>query len=214
MTKIKSNMTDNYYIAGWKTVEDWKKFRNILLKSENKSDWEIAYNDYFYERLKSRYLNPITILQDNSTYQGEGFSIVTIQCSIIEFLETTIQGLKYKFLKKGEKLDKYEYSSSKDIFISFLCKREPFSSEFNEAISNEFYTNIRCGLLHEARTKNGWKIHAKSISKNIIDFKKKIIYRDNMQEAFDKFLAIYKKNLVERKEYQQAFIRKFDSLCE
>ena len=201
------------YIAGWKTTDDWKKFRECLAASTDINLWEEAYRDFFIARLEKRYFNPIKLLAENSTYQGEGFSIVTIYCSLIEFLETTIQGLTYKYLRKGEKLAEFEYSSSKSIFIDFLSKRVPFNKNFDPDSAEEFYKSIRCGLLHEAQTKNGWVIHACSPDDRIIDDKNKVLFRNNLKDAFDEFLDVYKKDLLEKNDLKAAFIRKFDSLC-
>ena len=202
------------YIAGWKTADDWKSFRPILLSSQDRGLWEKTYEEYFMERLNRRYFDPIRTLLENDTFRGEGFSIVTIHCSVIEFLETTIQGLKYKYLKRGERLGKYEYSSSKAIFISFLTKRQPFNKCFNSGLAREFYESIRCGLLHEARTKNGWVIHAQSHNGHIIDEKQKVLFRNDLQHAFSEFLAWYRAELIGNPDCQSAFIRKFDSLCD
>ena len=62
----------------------------------------------------------------------------------------------------------YEYSSSSDIFISFLTNRMPFKDEFNKDQARDFYISVRCGLLHEARTKNGWTIWAKPGSRDFL----------------------------------------------
>ena len=60
----------------------------------------------------------------------------------------------------------------------------PFKDEFNEDQARDFYISVRCGLLHEARTKNGWTIWAKHGSR-IIDATgaQKILYRDDFQKA-------------------------------
>jgi hypothetical protein len=71
------------YIAGSLTTEDWNKFKVALTPGGDAAVWEKAFEDYLYGRLSSRYLNPIKILQDNGTFQGEGFSIAAIQCSPI-----------------------------------------------------------------------------------------------------------------------------------
>ncbi len=203
------------YIAGWKTPADWNELKPRLLETDDKAVWESVYNDYYLERITLRYFKPISVLQENGTYLGEGFSIVAILCSLVEFLETTIQGLKYKFVRNHEELGKYEYSSSKRIFIDFLSNRRPFSDVFDGDLALDFYGNIRCGLLHEATTKNGWRIWAKDeIKGKIIDPELKVVYRNNLCDAFDEFIEIYKSDLLMKQDYKDAFIRKFDSLCE
>jgi len=200
-------------VSGWKTPDDWKNTRAILIGSPKTEDWERAFKDFFRTRLDLRYLRPIKVLQETATCQGEGFSIAAIQCSLIEFLESTVQGLKYRYLKKGEKLGHYEYSSSKKIFTSFLMNREPFAKEFTKTIADDFYGGVRCGLLHEARTKDGWRIQASDSKGRIVDpGKQPTLFRDNFQKALKQFITEYGVELQSNREYQEAFIRKFDDI--
>ena len=94
-------------------------------------------------------------------FRVRGSRILAIQCTLVEFLESTVQGVTYRYLRRGETLGPHEYSSSSDLFVNFLCKRDPFARDFSEALAKEFYAGVRCGLLHEARTKNGWKVWAR-----------------------------------------------------
>jgi hypothetical protein len=204
---------DDTFIAGWKTADDWRTLRTILIGGDA-SAWHRAVADYFQERLRLRYLNPIRVLQEYGSFQGEGFSILAIQCSIIEFLESTMQGLSYRHLRRGETLGPHEYSASGALFTHFLCTREPFAREFDQPLADDFYVGIRCGLLHEARTKNGWRIHASESSGDVVDRGRKIVFRDNFQKGLDAFIAWYEKVLPNDASLQQAFVRKFDSLCD
>jgi hypothetical protein len=202
------------YIAGSKTTDDWKAFKPTLAPGGNPAVWETAFAEYFHGRLSARYLDPIKVLQDNGTLQGEGFSIAAIQCSLIEFLESAVQGKSYRLLRRGPPLGPHEYSRSGDMFESFLVNRAPFNTEFDAARAHDFYEGVRCGLLHEARTKNGWVIWAKHGSR-IIDATgaQKILYRDDFQKGLLDFVAWYKSALTSDSAIQEAFIRKFDSLC-
>ena len=69
-------------------------------------------------------------------------------------------------------------------------------------------------LLHEARTKGNWKIRVCKSATQAIDVDAKIVYRDKMQSAFDQFVIWYGRKLPTEAKLQQAFIRKFDSLCD
>jgi hypothetical protein len=202
------------YIAGSKTTDDWKAFRPSLTPAGDPEVWQTAFAEYFHTRLAARYLDPIKVLQDNGTFQGEGFSIAAIQCSLIEFLESTVQGKSYRLLRGGPPLGPHEYSRSGDMFESFLVNREPFNTTFDAATAHDFYEGVRCGLLHEARTKNGWVIWAKHGSR-IIDANgaQKILYRDNFQKALLDFVTWYRSALTSDSAIQEAFVRKFDSLC-
>lgn len=200
------------YIAGSKTPRDWLAFKAQLLEIGGEELWKKAFQDYLQERLNLRYLHPVKVLQENGTFTGEGFSIMAILCTLIEFLESTVQGLKYKYSRSRNDLGDYEYSNSQDIFVSFLCKRTPFSKEFSDDLAREFYSSVRCGLLHEAQTKNGWKIWAKSPNGSVVNAKAKVVYRDDFEKAVQHFITDYAGNLVKDKDLQAAFVRKFDSL--
>jgi hypothetical protein len=202
---------ENDYIAGTKTCADWKVARAQLVDSDDTAIWVSVFKEFFLKRLDLRYLGPIKILQDNCTFQGEGFSIAAIQCSLIEFLESAVQGTSYRHLRAGETLGPFEYASSKAIFERFLTTRIPFCHEFTDSVARDFYEGVRCGLLHEAQTKKGWRIWASG--SRIVDTGRKILFRDNFQKGLLQFVADYGIQLPTNKEYKAAFIRKFDSLC-
>ena len=154
-------------------------------------------------------MEPIGLLQASLGRQGEGFSIVAIQCTLVEFLESTVQGINYKYKNPGS----YEYSKSGDLFKSFLSTRAPFMHEFSEALAEDFYMNVRCPLLHEARTKNRWKIWGASSTGNILDVAEKKLFRDNFQAAIVTFVNDYKRLLLSSAAVQEAFVRKFEAIC-
>jgi hypothetical protein len=200
-------------IAGWKTAGDWDAFRASLVVGGDAGRWQEAFDEYFRTRLDLRYLNPIKLLQCHGTFQGEGFSILAIQCTLIEFLESTVQGTNYHYLRKSETLGPHEYSSSSDLFVHFLCTREPFVHDFDESLAKDFYAGVRCALLHEARTRNDWTIWGKGPVGAVVDREKHIVYRDNFQTALEEFMTWYKVALRSDAALQEAFIRKFNSLC-
>jgi hypothetical protein len=215
MNKSASRLPGDFIIAGEKRVSDWQTFKSTLTVGGDIASWEKAYTDYFYARLWHRYIKPIEILQSSGSTAGEGFSIVVIQCSLIEFLESTIQGISYVYSRNGNPpVGRYEYSNSGAIFESFLTNRPPFNREFGPQESHDFYVSVRCGVLHEARTKNGWTILAKNKSGQIIDANLKVVYRDNFQSALEDFSQWYKQELSVNRDFQAALIRKFDGLCQ
>lgn len=214
LSKLHCNENEHSeYIAGWKTVADWRDISQQLTVGANTDLWKLVAEEYYMARLELRYLSPIRLLQEHGTFLGEGFSIVAIQCTLLEFLESTVQGKTYRYLRHGEVLGAYEYSSSRDIFVKFLTLRPPFSNEFDNDLAHDFYTGVRCGLLHEARTKNGWRIWAEDTESRIVDKDDKTVFRNNFQAALLRFIENYKLELINNPQYQEAFIRKFDSLC-
>jgi hypothetical protein len=200
------------FIAGSKRVSDWRAFRQQLEDNPTPELWEAAHRDYLSARLETRYFKPLKTLRADDELAGEGFSIMVILCSLVEFLESTVRGLKYKY--RGP-CGQYEYDSSREVFMSFPLNRKPFSQSFTDPdTALEFYQSVRCGLMHEAQTKSGWRIWATSYRRVIIDKQQKIVYRDDFYEAILEFVRNYGKGLVQDAELQAAFIRKFNSLCD
>ena len=197
------------YIAGWKTRTDWQALKTRLRNGT--ASWDEAYRDYYRERLDRRYLHPIKVMQDNGTFSGEGFAIAALQCTLIEYLEATEQGVNYVF--RNAHSDQHQYSKSGDLFVSFLTNRRPFNTTFTtQAAAEDFYSSVRCGLLHEARTKNGWRIWGHALQSQIADVQNKILDRDNFQTALMEYIEEYGVRLNGDAALQAALVRKFDAL--
>jgi hypothetical protein len=130
------------------SVGDWKKLRIKLYQSE--ANWPVAF-EVFENRINSRFLDPIEIIKKNGKNEGEGFSIALISVVLLEFLAAFEQGKIYKTHKEG--ISPNEYYSGIKLLKSFLRSSNVFRQHFdsNEKIQR-FYENVRCGLVHEART--------------------------------------------------------------
>jgi hypothetical protein len=71
-----------------------------------------------------------------------------------------------------------------EVFTKFLSSDPVFAPAFPTIDEAEnFYVSVRCGLLHEAQTKNGWTIWAGTDQGPIVDAKQKIVFRDKLQKA-------------------------------
>ncbi len=204
-------MNLNTRISRCKTVRDWLTIRPTLDAAAT-NEWRKVVRDYFFDRLQSRYLDPIDALQEHGTLAGEGFSIVTIQCSLIEFLESTAQGINYRPRYAPGKAGIHDYPDSGRVFTDFLTKRSPFLNTFDKASARDFYSSVRWGLLHEARTKNDWTIRGKQSGQEIADIGQKIIFRNGFQAALLEYIDSYQRALAVEQALQTAFIRKYDYL--
>ena len=102
---------------------------------------------FIQERFTERYITP---LRGCKTH---GFSIMAVSCLMIETLESFWQGWP-------DTKDK-----SKEAFERFFQRcvdpgsplRGSHLGEFNE-VATDFYIDVRCGILHQAETKGGWRI--------------------------------------------------------
>lgn len=58
------------YIAGWNKRGDWQNLRARLVLGQP-DGWAEAFTDFYKQRLDLRYLNPIKVMQEHGTFNGE-----------------------------------------------------------------------------------------------------------------------------------------------
>jgi len=196
-------------IAGRLKASDWWRLRDTLFPGEP-GGWDEAVEGYFKQRISLRYLRPIRTLQTRLRGQGEGFSMVALQCTLIEFLAAVRVGKTYRHVAT-EYLRDHEYNDSQDLFIRFLRAHSPFGDCLKtKREANSFYVSIRCGLLHEASTKNGWLIGLSGVPG--IDPKACVVYRNTVQDMLEDYIGDYVRMVLVDKQLQSALKRKFDAL--
>lgn len=201
----------NLKIAGGKRAADWLALRKKLVKSTDQALWREAGTEYFHERIDTRYIKPIHAILSRESKNGEGFSITTLQCALLEFLAATVAGQNYRFPKP---LNGFEYVNSRKLFEEFLVREAPFAGQFTEQAAGDFYASVRCGLLHEAQTKNGWIIRTHKTGMPMsVDTDKKVLYRHRFQLDLELFIKTYRERLCVERPLQEGFIRKFDHIC-
>jgi len=177
-------------IAGNLTAKDWHSLESRIRNDfSNIELWNQAL-DMFELRLNERYIKPAEEIQNNLSASGEGFAITTLLCSLIEALETFHEGMCYKF-EKPRMNTEYGNGKSQLLYVQFLSKRKPFSEVFNEELAKDFYKNVRCSLLHEAMTKNGWKIRINTDVLIEQTAESKVLNRDYMLKYFKKYIFNY-----------------------
>lgn len=213
-------------------IEEWKNLRTKLKQDYSYDDnWKQAI-ELFDTRIKRKFFNPVQTIIDKQTLEGEGFTIVTVHCSLIEMLSAFSKGEIYNH-KKNATSPKFEYNESKKMFTSFLKTANIFKDIFWKEDkstppfdADDFYTSVRCGLMHEARTKNNWFINAtpKTIKvkteTNFLQHKgdRKVIYRTILHHRLLGYLTDYQNKLRQNdkdgKKLRKYFARKLDHLFE
>lgn len=180
-------------------MENKKEFENISL-AKYKKDNEVInitiekYNEYvsdknrqaiaefLYQRLYTRYLKPFEF--ENEEYRENyknGFSIMANCCLLIETLESFKNGWGNTYRKSNIAFKKFFDSESN--FKDF------------QGISNEFYTNVRCGILHQGETTLGYKINRNGTT--LYDSNTKTISAFLFAERMKISLENYKTKLIE-----------------
>ena len=215
-----------------KEIEDWNRLRSKLNNDyDYNSDWKDAI-ELFVHRLESKFFEPLESIIKKQRLKGEGFTIVTVQCALIESLASFRTG--QIFLHKAVKgQPKYIYNHSGKMFTDFLLSASIFENNFYKKNASgatlndpfnaqDFYTNVRCGLMHEAKTKGNWHINAtkKNIEKDKIfleqDGLKIKILRSVLHYRLKQYLTEYSSDLTQDSNnyLRRLFARKMDNLFE
>ncbi|POY40294.1 hypothetical protein C3L50_06515 [Flavobacterium alvei] len=174
-------------IAGELTIKDWEDLEKKLVLN-NDELWGLAFH-FFEERIRTRYLNPINAILDLKINNGEGFAVVNLQCSLIETIESFINGWKYEH-PHYIKMDGDSFKGNKNVFMSFFKNHNAF--KIMESKAYDFYINVRCACLHETQTKNGWTILSDTEQTKLVFNGEKIIFRENFQKELENIIAKYK----------------------
>lgn len=214
---------------------EWTKIREKLNQTYKYDiTWEQAIG-LFNKRLKRKYFDPVQLIINGKTLKGEGFTIVTVQCALIEMFAAFRQGKIFNHNKTSSS-PKYEYKESQKMFTSLLRTATIFQDNFwklnskNKKVidqpynASDFYKYVRCGLMHEARTKDNWHITATPSSKKVKTEKKFIvtdngkikIYRTVLHYRLLEYLTEYsgelRQDTTDGKFLRKNFARKLDHL--
>ena len=200
--------------SGEYSPKHWMELRREIMDNfSNTEKWREAYDKFFLLRIETRFIKPVKLIinsiSPDESKSGEGFTITAILCILIEYLQAYYEGCNYT---TGEpKL--YEYKSSKAMFKNFFTMHEPFKTYFSPSDAEQFYDEVRCGLLHEAATKGNSKIHANKagllLEKSDEGF---ILDRDALLAALEDYLDHYRKVLLFDDNLKKNFFRKIDAL--
>lgn len=204
-------------IAGKRTVSQWNALSDKLKNNPTEKDWEYAVQ-FFDERINERYLEPAERIKGDGTIsnlKGAGFAICTLMCALVENLETFYRGINFK--PKPQGVYEYGHGCSRALFTDFLKSKLPFSKYFgvDDALANSFYTGVRCSLLHDASTCDGWVINITEHETISVNNGKKILNRSLFMSDIREYIRDYRNLLLQpgNQELKDAFIRKFDGIC-
>ena len=178
--------------------------------ARNSNDWTLSTN-IFYDRIESRYLKPVRyIASDKEIGEFSGFSILAIDCLIIETLN--------QFYKGSDETEGAHWKA-----FWYVFKNSPhFKPSFSGKKAKTFYEHFRCGILHQAQTKASSlvrinrpkmveEVNPKEISDGLI------VDREKFHEALENEIDDYKQKLIsgapEHKKLRDNFIKKMNFIC-
>lgn len=150
--------------------------------------------DFVYERFHERYIRPFT-----SNNNKNGFIMMASACLMIEALESFWQGWK-------------KSPNSALAFCQFFDRNVPFLT-FRGA-SQQFYANVRCGIMHQGETTGGW--HIRRNLESLFDAEKLTIDATRFLSALNGCLSDYRVTLQESEweaEVWKQFRKKMKDVC-
>ena len=154
--------------------------------------------NFIYERLYGRYLKPFDFKSCNYIINYKnGFTLMANSGLLIEtyvsFKEAEYKDTKYKSL---------------DCFKYFFTTEPRFTMFSVGEIPTYFYYNVRCGILHNAETRNGWMI-TRIKNKPIFDASTKTINATKFVNRLKFVLSDYKNLLIGSDFYNDQIWKNF-----
>jgi hypothetical protein len=149
---MSSNKVGNVQLSSSVTVSQYRGMESSLDRA--------GLADFIEQRLLERCVLPVT-----KTCHKNGFLMVAASCLLIETLESFYRG--WESTRERIKSDDSEAacrpanpkrsSSKSEVAFCYFFQRFPkFSGLCPLAWS--FYTNVRCGILHQGETTGGWRV--------------------------------------------------------
>ncbi|MCK4445635.1 MAG: hypothetical protein KAW56_00980 [Candidatus Marinimicrobia bacterium] len=190
--------------------ESWTK---LSIQDDLSPNWPKGI-DIVKDRFESRFFNQINSIKDD---EFSGFVIMSIDCLLVETLMQFYLGI-------DSTEDQYSHNQ-KDSFKDFLKNSKHFATSFN---TNEkcytFYRHFRCGLLHQAQTKDKSKINiCRPYLMKLIDeadVKKGMIidrnkFHDNLILEFNDYIERLEKNKLNFKNGNLRIncLKKMNMIC-
>lgn len=191
-SKGEINISPNY------SKEDYLNLNLSIHSCE--SNWREAIT-ILKDRIEGRYLNQIELLSNDINVNG--FTIMALNCLLIETL--------YQF-KEGK--DKTPSRRNKEAYSDFLMQE--FPHVFNtQSIAESFYSNIRCGILHSAQTKNESRLSDREGVAAVLEGNTLVVSVKGMSLLLKTYFEKYLQRLSDVNEttLRKNFIKKMGYIC-
>jgi hypothetical protein len=122
------------WLAGKVTIRQYRD----MVRREDRG----AIADVIHKRFEERYLDPIL-----AGPKRHGFAVLAVSCLMVEALESFRQGWPHTDRR------------SEAAFCGFFQAHEDFLDL--RPVAHEFYRAVRCAILHQAETTDGWRVRSK-----------------------------------------------------
>ena len=202
-------------IAPGFSIADWQTLRGRLESDSYDEKWETLIA-HVHRRLLRRFLEPADVLLRHEGEQvergvlpeGLGFSVLAIDCLLIETICGYEQGERTRIRGTGK------------AFERFLSTAPRFKEAFGQGgRASDFADAIRNSLLHDGETRKGWIIWRGSADGPLIDDWGDgllRLYRSAFHTALKEYVDDYFVRLraAGGDELRRNLARRIDQLCE
>ena len=190
-------------------ANDWPVSKVVAcVRTKSKND----IVQFLRERHEERFFDPIQRLTSTGNKHGYGFAIMALCSLLIETIQCYQYGLPSTNARELNALGvpKAEWKSGREAFNEFFSN-PTHQGLFPNVDGDSFYSNIRNGLLHQAQTKDGWKI--KTGQPLLWNAKDKIIDRDKFSGALRKAFAAYLEELSKSDCAVEIWVNAIQKIC-
>ena len=95
--------------------------------------WEVAIK-VFEKRIKNKFFEPLILLKNEGNNEGSGFSMVAIECLLIELFAAFREGQIFNVSYSENSVPPcppYQYKDCQTLYVDFLTKNFPFNKQFS-----------------------------------------------------------------------------------
>lgn len=204
------SVNENTEIASGFTVANYRILRAGLdISQPTLSEWK-SVRDAFRRRINERFLEPIAHLESRDDERPlpfrAGFAILTLDCVLIDMIQS---------FREGRQVN--DAASSASSFKFFL--KSPAFSEFKSGDREDFYSDVRCGLVHNAETRKNWKVRidtpnllTKDTATGTITINRRMFHAAVRTEV-DNYCATLEETGPTGAITRENFLKRMDELC-
>lgn len=171
------------------------KTYNDYLRAKDK----VKLANFIYDRFYGRYLKPFDY--SNTDYienYKNGFALMASCCLLIEtYVSFTEKEFRTTKDQSGKTFGHFFTTESRFASLATGGRKADgtIAKKKDGGLPNDFYENVRCGILHNAETKNGWTITRKK-SATYFAPATKVINATKFANRLKAVLSDYKKTLL------------------
>ena len=199
-TKVKNATYKDTILISFPSEVTVRDVESLLLQKSEAAKKSLIF--VIFHRLNNRYVLPLNEIPDR---KRSGFLTMAAACLMIEAFQSFREGREYT-KDKG---------AGKECFQNFFSSNKAFRELI--PYSDRFYSNIRCGILHQAETYENWLLITGDENEPLFDPKDKSINADLFLKELANSFGEYRHYLIKadwNHPLWKAAKFKLDKICE